>query len=61
MLAETTSQAPASARRKEPKMTTNDAPEDGLDDLESETVEDLDVDEDADDVAGGTTWTCPTA
>ena len=42
-------------------MTTNDAPEDGLDDLESETVEDLDVDEDADDVAGGTTWTCPTA
>ena len=38
---------------REMTMTTNHAPEVGLDELEPETVEDLDVAEDADGVAGG--------
>ena len=29
-------------------------------DRAEEHLDDLDVDEDAEDVAGGTTWTCPT-
>ena len=32
-----------------------------LDELEPETVEDLDVDDDAADVRGGTTFNCPTS
>ena len=35
-------------------MSTNDTPENELEGLEPETVEDLDVDEDADDIKGGT-------
>ncbi len=34
---------------------------DELDQLEPEIVEDLDVDEDAEDVRGGTTFNCPTS
>ena len=40
-------------------MSTNDTPEDELEELETETIADLDVDHDADDVRGGTTWNCP--
>lgn len=32
-----------------------------LEDLDAEVVEDLDVDEDAEDVHGGTTRVCPTS
>jgi hypothetical protein len=32
-----------------------------LEDLDAETVEDLDVDDDAADVRGGTTFNCPTS
>ena len=42
-------------------MSGPESREEELDDLGSEVVEDLDVDEDAEDVRGGTTWTCPTA
>jgi hypothetical protein len=43
----------------EPTMSTQDEiPEDRLDELDAETVEDLDADEDAEDVRGGTTWAC---
>ena len=42
-------------------MSTEDVPEVGLDELDPETVEDLDVDEDAADVRGGTTFNCPTS
>ena len=42
-------------------MTTNDTPEDELDELDAETVEDLDVDEDAADIRGGTTFQCTTS
>ena len=41
-------------------MSTNDASDQKLEELETETVEDLDVDDDAEDVAGGTTHNCPT-
>ena len=42
-------------------MTTPDDPaKEHLDDLEPETVEDLDVDEDAEDVKGGTSMGCMT-
>ena len=34
---------------------------DGLEHLDAEVVEDLDVDDDATDVRGGTTWNCPTS
>jgi hypothetical protein len=34
---------------------------DGLELLDAEVVEDLDVDEDAGDIRGGTTRTCPTS
>ena len=42
-------------------MSRNDVPESGLDELEPEVVEDLDVDEDAADIRGGTTFNCPTS
>ena len=48
-------------RTKEMKMSRNDVPESGLDELEPEVVEDLDVDEDAADIRGGTTFNCPTS
>ena len=35
--------------------------DDGLEELDAEVVEDLDVDEDAAGVRGGTTWQCPTS
>ena len=35
--------------------------DDGLEHLDAEVVEDLDVDEDAADVRGGTTRACPTS
>lgn len=40
--------------------TPGDRAEEHLDDLEPETVEDLDVDEGAEDVAGGTSLNCRT-
>lgn len=40
-------------------MTEHGDPEDDtLDDVDTEVVEDLDVDEDAGDVKGGTSWAC---
>ena len=42
-------------------MSTHDVPESGLDELDAEVVEDLDVDEDAADIRGGTTFNCPTS
>ncbi len=43
-------------------MNTQDNPTGGgLEDLDVETLEDLDVDEDAADVRGGTTFNCPTS
>jgi hypothetical protein len=39
--------------------TDNDRVEDALDELDTETVEDLDADEsEAEDIRGGTTWHC---
>ena len=37
---------------------TTDVPQEELDELDTETVEDLDADEDADDVRGGITFRC---
>ena len=50
---------------RQPSTATREAdhrlPNDGLEDLDAETVEDLDVDEEAADVRGGTTFNCPTS
>jgi hypothetical protein len=41
-------------------MSDHDPKDETLDDLDTEVVEDLDVDEDADDIEGGTSLACVT-
>lgn len=49
------------AHEEEDGMSEPGQPEDEpLDDVDTEVVEDLDVDEDAHDVKGGTSWACMT-
>jgi hypothetical protein len=45
----------STARTPSQEQPTKDAE---LDELETETVQDLDADDDAEDVRGGTTWHC---
>lgn len=44
-----------------PEASTRMPRDTDLDELDAEAIEDLDVNEAAEDVRGGTTWNCPTS